>query len=332
MVMIHTNYGSKFEQIHQESILCSAEKAGVNFPYSCRGGRCSSCKCKVLSGETECLDEELGLTEYQKSQGWILSCVRFAKTDVELEVEDLGGLPLIKPKTLPCKIDNIMQISNEIMRVVIRLPPSSKVEYYAGQYIEIIMGKIRRSYSIANAPGIDNRLELHIKRIDQGSMSEYWFQKAKKNDVLRIHGPLGTFFLRDVVGKSLIFLATGTGIAPVKSILEMLNGRPKNEQPDSVTVYWGGRIPSDFYWNLSECEYPIHYEPVLSRPYSGWSGTVGYVQDVFLATSPKFAKILIYACGSDKMVRGANELLVNQGLEEKNFYSDAFVASGLIND
>jgi CDP-4-dehydro-6-deoxyglucose reductase len=330
MVMIYTNYGSKFEQVHQESILCSAEKAGVIFPYSCRNGRCSSCKCKILSGETECLGEELGLTEYQKSQGWILSCVRSAKEDLELEVEDLGGLPIIKPKTLPCKIDCITRISNVIIRVVIRLPPSSKIEYYAGQYVEIIMGAIRRSYSIANAPATDNRIELHIKKVDQGAMSQYWFHKAKENDVLRINGPLGTFFLRDVVGKNLIFLATGTGIAPVKSILEELNRKPTNEHPDSVTVYWGGRTPSDFYWDLSQCEYPVRYEPVLSRPFAGWTGYVGYVQDVFLGTSPNLAKAVVYACGSDEMIRSASDLLIHHGLAEDMFYSDAFIASGVI--
>ena len=327
MVMIYTTYGPAFEQIVEESILDSAEKANITFPYSCRDGRCSSCKCKVLSGETECLSQELGLTENESLQGWILSCVRTAKTNLELEVEDLGGLPLIKPKTFPCKVDSIRKISNDIIIVVLRLPPSSQVEYYCGQYIDIIAGDIRRSYSIANAPA-NNRIELHIKKVEQGSMSEYWFEKAEQDDLLRINGPLGTFFLRDVVGKDLVFLATGTGIAPVKSILESLNGKPKNEQPDSVAVYWGGRTPSDLYWNLSECDYPVRYEPVLSRPLADWLGAVGYVQDAFLATSPDLAKTVVYACGSDDMIHSASKLLSDHGLGHGQFYSDAFLASG----
>ena len=311
-------YGSKFEQIYKSSILNSAERAGLSFPYSCRDGRCSSCKCKVLSGETECLSQELGLTENQRLQGWILSCVRAAKTNLELEVEDLGGLPLIKPKTFPCKVDSIRKISNDIVIVVLRLPPSSKVEYFSGQYIDIIAGDIRRSYSIANAPA-NNHLELHIKKVEQGSMSEYWFEKVKQDDLLRINGPLGTFFLRDVAGKNLVFLATGTGIAPVKSILESLNDKAENEQPDSVTVYWGGRTPSDLYWNLSECNYPACYEPVLSRPLAGWLGAVGYVQDAFLATSPDLTKTVVYACGSDDMIHSASKLLNHHGLKESYF-------------
>jgi CDP-4-dehydro-6-deoxyglucose reductase len=329
MVMIYTNYGSSFEQIEQESILASAEKAGLSFPYSCRDGRCSSCKCKVLSGETVCLGDELGLTDFQKSQGWVLSCLRSAKVDVKLDVEDLGNFPVIKSKLLPSKIDSITQISNTIMVVVLRLPPSSKLEYYAGQYVEVIIGNLKRSYSIANSPTSANRLELHIKKVGQGSMSEYWFQRAKKDNTLHISGPFGTFFLRNVVGQDLVFLATGTGIAPVKAILESLNKKPKNEQPDSVTVYWGGRTANDLYWDLSEPKYPIKYEPVLSRPLANWSGAVGYVQNAFLNTSPNLAKTVVYACGSEEMIRSANELLIDQGLDEGRFYSDSFVATGL---
>jgi CDP-4-dehydro-6-deoxyglucose reductase len=330
MVMIYTNYGSSFEQIEQKSMLSSAEKAGVIFPYSCRNGRCSSCKCQILSGQTECLSEELGLTEDQKLQGWVLSCVRAAKSDVQMKVEDLAGLQLIKPKTLPCKISSITKMSNDVVRVVLRLPPSSIIEYYAGQYIEVIVGDLRRSYSIANAPTTDNRLELHIKKVEHGSMSQYWFEKAKKDDLLRINGPLGTFFLRNAAGKDLVFLATGTGIAPIKAMLETLHDKPKSEQPDSVTVYWGGRTPKDLYWHLSQCQYPVSYEPVLSKSLISWLGQVGYVQNVFLASAPDLTKTVVYACGSDTMIRSAREQLFGLGLVEERFYSDAFVATGPI--
>ena len=332
MILISASFGSQFQQIDKKSILDSAEAAGFQFPYSCRGGRCSSCKCKVLSGETDILSEELGLTEDQKLQGWILSCVRIAATDLQLEVENLSNLPLIKPKTFPSKIDLVTKISGEVVRVFLRLPPGSKVEYYAGQYIEVILGSIRRSYSIANAPNNDNRLELHIRKVDQGTMSEYWFENARKNDLLRINGPFGTFYLRDVVGKDLVFLATGTGIAPIKAILELLSNKSENEQPESVTVFWGGRDLIDLYWNLLECQYPVSFVPVLSRPLKGWSGKVGYVQDVFIGMAPNLNKTVVYACGSDKMIRSASDLLINQGLAAEMFYSDAFVASGFIHN
>ena len=152
----------------------------IRFPYSCRDGRCSSCKCKVLSGETECLSQELGISDQERSLGWILSCVRIAKTDIELAVENLGGLPLIKSKILPCKIDSIVAASPDVIKFVLRLPSNSNVEYHAGQYFDVILGDIKRSYSIANAPNNDNRLEIHVKKVEQGLMSKYWFETVKK--------------------------------------------------------------------------------------------------------------------------------------------------------
>jgi CDP-4-dehydro-6-deoxyglucose reductase len=327
MVMIYTNSGSSFEQIGQDSILTSAEKAGVNFPYSCRDGRCSSCKCKLLSGQTECRSDELGLTEYQKSQGWILSCVRSAKTAVELEVDDLGGLPLIKPTTLPCKIDSISQISSKVTRVFLRLPPGNKVRYYSGQYIDIIIGGIRRSYSIANAESADDRLELHIAKIEHGLMSKYWFEEAKKNDLIRINGPLGTFFFRNLVGKDLVFLATGTGIAPIKAMIESIKLLAPEDHPKSLTVFWGGRTSDDLYFDPSAEHERLRYVPVLSRSAADWEGQQGYVQDVFLNEHPELSNCVVYACGSEKMIHSSYEILVKSGLSEKKFFSDVFLSS-----
>ena len=329
MVMINTNNGLSFSQIDGESILTSSEKAGFSFPYSCRNGRCSSCKCRVTQGDTESFGEELGLSQDQKSAGWILGCVRSAKSDITIDVEDLSKVVLFPNRTLPCKIDGISLLAQDVIRVVLRFPPASKIEYYPGQYVDLIgVGGARRSYSIANAFDTSNRLELHIKKVLDGTMSEYWFNNAKEGDLLRVNGALGTFFLRDVAGKNLIFLATGTGIAPVKAMLEGLSEIPTCEQPASVAVYWGGRIPSDLYYEFSGFDFRFHFEPVLSRPSSDWLGKVGYVQNVLLSEGLDLNKAEVYACGSDAMIRSARELLVKAGLPERSFYSDAFVSSG----
>ena len=329
MVMIETNNGLSFSQVDGESILTSSENAGFNFPYSCRSGRCSSCKCKVIQGDTESVGEELGLSPDQKSAGWILGCVRRAKSDLTIEVEDLSNMTLHPSRTLPCKIDSISLLTQDVIRVVLRFPPASKIEYYPGQYVDLIgVGGARRSYSIANAFDTSNRLELHIKKVLDGTMSEYWFNNAKEGDLLRVNGALGTFFLRDVAGKNLIFLATGTGIAPVKAMLEGLSEIPTCEQPASVTVYWGGRIPSDLYYEFSGFDFRFQFEPVLSRPSSDWLGKVGYVQNVLLSEGSDLNNAEVYACGSDAMIRSARELLVKAGLPERSFYSDAFVSSG----
>ena len=137
--------------------------------------------------------------------------------------------------------------------LLLRLPPTSALEFLPGQYIEVIGAEgLRRSYSIANAPRADKQIELHIREVPDGAMSRYWFREAKLNDLLRLRGPLGTFFLRGQAGKHLVLLATGTGIAPVKAILEGLSAMPADAQPRSVTVYWGCRGPEDHYWQPPE--------------------------------------------------------------------------------
>jgi len=161
-------------------------------------------------------------------------------------------------------------------------------------------------------------------------MSDYWFNHAKLNDLLRLNGPLGTYFLRECAKTDIFFLATGTGIAPVKAILESLMHVPEEQQPQSITVLWGGRKPEDFYIDLAAIPGKHRYIPVISRPSEGWTGAKGYVQDIFLSTAPDLSKTAVYACGSDNMIRDAKELLLNAGLPTARFYSDAFVSSGNI--
>lgn len=159
-------------------------------------------------------------------------------------------------------------------------------------------------------------------------MSDYWFKQAKPNDLLRLNGPLGTFFLRETVGMDLVFLATGTGIAPVKSMLESLAECQFDQRPRSITVLWGGRHAQDLYLNVDEIIGEFSYVPVQSRPANDWTGAKGYVQDVLLDAKPDLTNTVVYACGSDAMIHSAKIRLVEAGLPDKRFYSDAFVSSG----
>lgn len=310
------------------SILEAAIQAGVIFPYSCKTGRCSSCKCRVVSGKTCAQHPETGLSDQEKADGWILGCVRSAETDVVLDVDDLGGVALPPVKTLPCRINHLERLALGVIQVELRLPPSAEFGFVPGQYIDLIgPNGIRRSYSLANAPKTDNTLELHIQAVDGGAMTDYWFNRAKVNDLLRLNGPLGTFFLRDTAKVNLICLATGTGIAPVKSMLESLSGRLVDQRPRSVTVLWGGRVPEDLYFDVAGMPLGHKFVPVLSRADATWPGARGYVQHALLAMQPDLGNTVVYACGSAAMIHSSKELLVQNGLPAKRFYSDAFVCS-----
>lgn len=310
------------------TLLDSAKSQGVVLEYSCRTGRCGVCKAKVLHGSTAVIQGEQGLNETELAMGYILTCCRSALSDLELDTDDLGDLADIQTKTLPCRIDSIEKVAVDVVKVLLRVPPSNSLRYVAGQYIDVI-GKegVRRSYSLANAQREDGKLELHVRQVPQGVMSQYWFGGAQSNDLLRLEGPLGTFGLRNTRPSNLIFLATGTGIAPVKAMLEALATGSQQLAGKRIYVYWGGRTESDLYWNPQLLQVDLNFIPVLSRAGAQWSGRTGHVQDALLADSIDLADAVVYACGSDAMIHSAREQLLAVELPAKNFYSDAFVSS-----
>ena len=330
MIKIQTTYGKAFSQSIGQTLLDAATKSSIGLPYSCKTGRCSTCKCKVISGQSVAVVDELGLSLEEKTQGFILSCVRSALTDMLIEVQDLGDQVIPDVKTLPSRISSLEKLAPDVLRVKLRFPPNTSFIFLAGQYIDVIgPGGIRRSYSVANAPVSDNQLELHIRAVRSGAMSQYWFDIAKVNDLLRINGPLGSFFTRPLTGLHVVFLATGTGIAPVKAILEQLAVAPLDKQPLSVTLFWGGRQLQDLYVDPSQWHPSLRYVPVLSRAPDNWTGARGHVQHSLLREYPDWANTVVYACGSATMIQSARSELNEVGLPAKRFYYDAFVPSGM---
>ncbi len=328
MHTISITSGKQFSAHGNETVLDAALRQGVALEYSCRTGRCSTCKGRLLTGETVAMHEELGLTGAERDAGWILTCVRQACSQAVIEIDDLGDVQLHAAKTMPCRIHSIERLAPDVLKVLLRFPPTASFAYHPGQYVDVIGGNgVRRSYSVANAPGVDKLLELHVREVAGGLMSQYWFNQARQNDLLRLSGPLGTFFLRGIEGRDLVFLATGTGIAPVKAMLEALDSIEDMRQPRSVSCYWGGRHEQDVYWRPAHTPAHHRFEPVLSRATDRWTGRRGHVQDAFLSDKPKLENCIVYACGSDAMIHSARERLQVAGLQPHTFHSDAFVCS-----
>ncbi|MBL4833175.1 MAG: 2Fe-2S iron-sulfur cluster binding domain-containing protein [Pseudomonas sp.] len=317
----------RFDCQPDQTILDAARLQNIALEHSCRTGRCGVCKARVTSGNSVALKTEESLTKQEQDDGYILTCCRTAETQITLNVEDLGELGNVQVKTLPCRIDQIQKLSDDVIEITLRTPPTSKLEYLPGQYVDMIGSEgLRRSYSIANAPREDGKVSLQIRKVVDGLMSHYWFEEAKTNDLLRMEGPLGTFCLRKTNAKQLIMLATGTGIAPVKAILEQLASKPELNTFESIHVYWGGREAKDIYWRPDFPQLSIRFVPVLSH-LSEWQGRNGYVQEVAIEDGHEWKASVVYACGSDKMIHSAHEQLTAAGLNDKDFYSDAFVSS-----
>jgi CDP-4-dehydro-6-deoxyglucose reductase len=310
------------------TLLDEAKSAGLALEHSCRTGRCGVCKAKVAQGATEILKVETALSPQECNDGYILTCCRGALGNMVLDIEDMGPLGAIRVKTLPCRIDSLHRLADDVLQVFLRLPPNNGFACVPGQYIDVIAkGGARRSYSIANVPCPDGQLELHIRQVPSGVMSQYWFTEAKPNDLLRLTGPLGTFSMRPTVNRHMVFLATGTGIAPVKAILEYMVQHPDKASGKQIHVYWGGRTPQDIYANPVPDSLEVKFVPVVSRPTASWKGRTGHVQKALIDDAIPLAQTSVYACGSDTMIHDARAQLIALGLQPKHFYADAFVSS-----
>ncbi len=309
------------------TIFEAAKSAGIFLEHSCLTSRCRSCVVQVSEGRTKDKIDDLVLSKEEKSKNLTLSCNAIPTTDVSLAIEDLGNVTLYEKKIVPTKIQSIQQLTEDVIKVTLRLPPTANFKYNSGQYVNLIKGNIKRSYSVASSFKKKARLEFFIKKYEHGLMSQYWFEQAKANDLLRMEGPLGSFFLRETSCKNIVFLATGTGIAPIKAILENIQKKSSGIKDKKFWVFVGARYQKDLFWEpeLENGEINITYIPVLSRQKQDWSGEMGYVQDAVLKQKINLEQAQVYACGSNAMIQTSKEVFIKNKLSESNFFSDAFV-------
>jgi CDP-4-dehydro-6-deoxyglucose reductase len=318
-----------FTATEGETILEAALREGFAIAYGCRNGACGTCKGKLLEGRVDYgAYQEHALSEDEKKHGFALFCQAQPLTDLVIECREIRAVRDIQIKTLPCRVQKMERVALDVMVLYVRLPATERLQFLAGQYIDILMkdGK-RRSLSIANAPHDDALLQLHLRNYG-GPLSDHVFNRMKEKDILRFEGPLGTFFLREDSDKPIILLASGTGFAPIKAIVEHALFKGINRP---MTLYWGGRVFSDLYMDALartwQREHGIGYVPVLSeaRPEDEWTGRTGFVHRAVMADYPDLSRYQVYACGAPIMVEAAHKDFTTRcNLPDEEFYSDAF--------
>lgn len=310
-----------------ETILEAALRQGFNMPYGCKNGACGACKGRVLEGEIEQLAfQRSALTAAEQAAGYALFCCAKAKDDLRIECREVTATKDIQIRTLPCRVEKIDK-AGDVAILTLKLPTSERLQFLAGQYIDIhTKGGKKRSFSLASSPELDGFIELHIRNVAGGSFSEYVFHDMKPREIMRFTGPLGSFFLREDSDKPIIFIASGTGFAPIKSIVEHMLGKGADRD---VVLYWGCRSAADLYlpdlprqWASQLARF--RYVPVLSEPDAGWSGRTGLVHEAVLADYPDLSGHQVYACGAPVMVEAAHTTFTGRGLPSDEFYSDAF--------
>ena len=330
--------GRSFQSQGDETILAAAIRSGVGLPYGCKDGACGSCKCKKLSGSVAHADHQAkALSADEEAAGFVLTCCARPLSDVVLEsrqVTDESAYPI---KKMPVRVSTLEKKSHDVMQVRLQLPAADTFRYHAGQYIEFILRDgARRSYSMANAPHtlIESgapMVDLHVRHMPGGKFTDHVFSAMKEKEILRIEGPYGSFHLRDDSPKPMVLLASGTGFAPIKAIIEHMQFMGITR--DAV-LYWGGRRPHDLYlhdWVLARCAEMPHltYVPVVSDALAedAWSGRTGFVHQAVLQDLPDLSGHQVYACGAPIVVDSARKDYVEKaGLPSEEFYADTFTS------
>ena len=326
-----------FEQDENERILTAAIRQGVGLPYSCRDGTCGTCKCKKISG-TVVMGQHLqkALSDEEEAAGYILTCCGTALSDVVLESRQVTTEDAFPIQKMPARVAERTQLTHDVMCVRLQLPANSNLRYHPGQYVEIILRDgARRDYSMATAPhmmrsnGGPPMMDLHIRHTPGGKFTEHVFQAMQEKEILRLAGPYGSAWLRDDSSAPLILLASGTGFAPIKTMIEHLHFMKSTR---SAVLYGGGRRPRDLYmqdWiHAHLAEMPkLRYVPVISDalPEDLWTGRSGLVHRAVLEDFPDLSAHQVYACGTPAMVDAARDDFEQQaGLPAYAFFADPF--------
>jgi CDP-4-dehydro-6-deoxyglucose reductase, E3 len=327
--------GRSFVANADETLLAAGIRQGIGLPYGCKDGACGSCKCKKLSGQvTHSAYQPKALSDDELAAGYVLTCCASANSDVVLEsrqVTDESAYPI---KKLPVRVSALERASADVMVVTLQLPANDTFKYHAGQYVEFLLRDgSRRSYSMASAPHLQAdkpMMELHIRHMPGGKFTDHVFGGMKEKEILRIEGPYGSFFLCEDSDKPIVLLASGTGFAPIKAILQHMQHQGITRP---VTLYWGGRRPADLYqsaWLQAQCAAMpnLRYVPVVSdaQPEDQWTGRTGFVHQAVLQDTPDLSGHQVYACGAPVVVASAQRDYIAAGLPEEEFFADAFTS------
>lgn len=319
--------GESFAVGAEQSVLAAALEANVNLAHDCKSGTCATCRVRLVEGAVEYREEPMGLMPEEAEAGFALACQARPLSDLVIEAEVQPPLAAA-PARRTAVVRGIRRFAPDVTHLTLELPDGEDFQYLPGQHVSILMEDGRpRSFSIASAPK-GNRFDLHVRHIPGGAFTEGRLGGLSEGETLDVELPLGAFFLRKEDFRPLLMVATGTGLAPIKSILEALMEEP-DECPPAL-LYWGGRAPEALYlhdeiagWREKLPEF--EYRPVLSRADAGWDGRRGYVQDAVVADIDDLSEYAIYLCGSPTMVSAAKALFIARGASLNHIYADSFL-------
>ncbi len=308
-------------------VLTAAQLAGLPLPHSCRSGRCGSCRARLLSGRVDYpAGPPPGLSAQETQQGFVLLCQALPRSDLVIEARLIQSAASAEIKTLPSRITHRVQLAPDVMRLMLRVPAVESMEFQAGQYLDVLLaGGRRRSYSVANAPQAGSQIELHVRHVPGGAFSAALFSELREGAQLKIEGPLGRFIYQSGT-QPVIFIAGGTGFAPIKAML----GQALTETaPRELHLYWGARDPAGLYeealvrdWASAHSRLEVH--TVLSATAAAPPHRAGWVHEAVLQDHPDLAPFAIYAAGPPAMIAAIQRTFPARGVQPERLYLDSF--------
>jgi len=338
-----TNSNRSFSAAGEQPLLEAALASGLRLPHRCKSGNCGSCRARLKQGTIRYPGgAPLGLSAAEVADGQILLCQARAQTDLVLEPTEIRAADEPGVKRLPCRIERAELLAHDVLALYLRLPAVERLEFAAGQYVDVLLsGGRRRSFSIASPPQDSRSLELHVRRVPDGEFTETLFARDPRGMLLTIEGPLGRFTIRPpergsagrAAARPLLMVGGGTGLAPFKSMLSAAFGGGRTSAPAGdgreVTLYWGVRAARDLYADsqlreLARVMPGFRYVAVLSEPDAAWSGRRGWVHAAVLADFETLAGLDIYIAGPPAMIDAASVGFVAQGADPERLFCDSF--------
>lgn len=317
--------GACFAAEHDESLLSAALRANVALAHDCQFGGCGTCRIKVLGGTLDYEEFPLGLTPEEADAGFALACQAKPRSDMVIGTGHVGT-PASEPARHTARISGIRALSRDVTHLTLMLPAEAALRYRPGQYMNVLLEDgSGRSFSMASAAE-GGQIDFHVRKIPGGHFTDRVIAGLKVGDNLEVELPLGTFRLHAEDYRPLLMVATGTGLAPLKAMLESLM-----DDPDCppVSLYWGGRTSADLYFHDEIAQwaqrlYEFRYVPVLSRADERWAGRRGYVQHAVCDDYADLSEHAVYLCGSPAMIADAKRAFISQGASIEHLYADSF--------
>lgn len=312
-----------------ETILDAALRLGLPAPYGCKTGHCGACRAHLNSGRIDYAAEPLALSPAERDAGLVLLCEARARSDVELDMQLLARDGHLRARNLPARINGRSQLAHDVWALRLQVPKAKPFDFLPGQYVDFLLPNgERRSFSLAAPPNPDNELLMQLRKVPGGSFVQHVVDELDDCAVLRIQGPLGGFFLREAPDRPAVFIAGGTGFAPIRAMLMQALDAGETKP---LHLYWGVRARRDLYeaelaQRWADAHPNVQFTPVLSEPdpEDAWSGRTGFVHLAVAEDYPDCSGLDVYISGPPILVESAKRDLGQQGLKPERTFYDAF--------